>query len=166
MHRTRTSAVPAMRTHDLVTTESKDEVLVYDQEAHHIHHLNASAATVWRLCDGERTADEIAVEAGLTQDAVKLALRTLEDAKLLDGALASEMRGTQSRRTFAKKAGIAAIPAIVSITAPIAKAAASNHPTCDPLACTTNQQVNCCTTQGEPGLCSGSGANRVCNPIP
>jgi hypothetical protein len=36
MHRTRKHAVPAMRTTDLVTTESKDEVLVYDQAAHHI----------------------------------------------------------------------------------------------------------------------------------
>ena len=34
-------AVPAARTIDLVTTHSHDKVLVYDQAAHHIHHLNA-----------------------------------------------------------------------------------------------------------------------------
>jgi hypothetical protein len=81
---------------------------------------------VWRLCDGERTASEIAVEAGLKHDAVKFALRTLEDAKLLDGTLASELRGTQSRRAFMRKAAIAgAVPAIVSISAPTAAMAAT-----------------------------------------
>ncbi len=120
--------VPAARTIDLVTTESKDEVLVYDQAVHHIHHLNATAAKVWRLCDGERTVSEIAAEAGIAEDAVKLALRTLEDAQLLDAPLATTMRGTQSRRAFMKKAAIAGqIPAIVSITAPISAAAAGEH---------------------------------------
>lgn len=72
--------VPSARTVDLVTTESKDEVLVYDQTVHHIHHLNATATKVWRLCDGQRTVSEIAAEAGVAEEAVKLALRTLEDA--------------------------------------------------------------------------------------
>lgn len=80
---------------------------------------------MWRLCDGERTVREIAAEAGIAEDPAKRALRTLEDAQLLDAPLATVMRGMQSRRRFMKKAGIAAIPAIVSITAPIAKAAAS-----------------------------------------
>ncbi len=85
-------AVPAARTIDLVTTQSNDEVLVYDQQAHHIHHLNATAADVWRLCDGERTVSDIAVETRPRRDAVQLALRTLEDAQLLDGELATAMR--------------------------------------------------------------------------
>lgn len=119
--------VPAARTIDLVTTESKDEVLVYDQAVHHIHHLNATAAKVWRLCNGERTVSEIALEAGIAEDAVKLALRTLEDAQLLDAPLATTMRGTQSRRSFMKKAAVAgvAVPAIISISAPSASAGQS-----------------------------------------
>ena len=123
--------VPAARTIDLVTTESKDEVLVYDQAVHHIHHLNASAAMVWRLCDGERTVSEIAAEAGIAEDAVKLALRTLEDAQLLDGPLATTIRGTQSRRAFMKKAAIAgaAVPVVISVSAPSASAAKSGE--CD-----------------------------------
>lgn len=134
------AAVPAMRTTELVTTASKDEVLVYDQAAHHIHHLNASAAKVWYLCDGQRSVAAIAMETGLTPDAVKLALRTLEDAQLLDGTLASELRGTQSRRAFMKKATIAgAVPAIVSVTAPIAASAASGD--CGKT-CTSNGQCN------------------------
>ena len=89
-------SVPAARTIDLVTTESKDEVLVYDQTVHHIHHLNASAAKVWRLCDGERTVSEIATEARMAEEAVQLALRTLEEAQLLDGPLATTMRESRA----------------------------------------------------------------------
>jgi hypothetical protein len=125
-------AVPAARTTDLVTTHSRDEVLVYDQAVHHIHHLNASAAKVWILCDGKRSIGAIAMETGLNPDAVKLALGTLEDAQLLDGPVPSELRSTQSRRTFMKKAAIAgAVPIIVSVTAPIAAAAASRGCTCN-----------------------------------
>jgi hypothetical protein len=144
MHTTRMTTVPAMRTHDLVTTTSKDEVLVYDQAAHHIHHLNAPAAQVWYLCDGVRTVADLAIETGLTQDAVKLALRTLEEAKLLDGPLASDLRGTQSRRAFMKKAAIAgAVPAIISVSAPIA-AAATSH-----VDCNVGETCNVVNSQGQ-----------------
>ncbi len=64
---------------------------------------------------------EIAIETGMAEDAVKLALRTLEDAQLLDVPLATAMRGMQSRRAFMKKAavaGAATVPAIVSVRAP------------------------------------------------
>ena len=145
--------VPAARMVDLVTTESKDEVLVYDQAVHHIHHLNAVAATVWRLCDGERTVSEIAAEAGIAADAVTLALRTLEGAQLLDGPLATAMRGTHSRRAFMKKAAIAgvAVPAIVSTSAPSASAQVSTTcvSTCDA------SNVNQACYKGQSNRCEG-----------
>lgn len=124
---------PLARTEDLVTTETKDEVLVYDQVRHHIHHLNVTAAAVWRMCDGQRTVAQIAREADIEEDAVWLALRKLADTHLLDGEIAAGPGGRQSRRSFLKKAGIATIPAIVSTTAPIAKAAASGGSGCSPL---------------------------------
>lgn len=149
--------VPAARSLDLVTTESKDEVLVYDQAVHHIHHLNASAAKVWRLCDGERTVSEIAMETGLAEDAVKLALRTLEDAQLLDAPLGTSLRGMQSRRAFMKKAAIAgAVPAIVSVTAASAQVAGSCT---GELVCGTEGSF-CCKQQGSvfvPGTCDKNG---------
>lgn len=121
--------VPAARTTDLVITQSGDEVLVYDTAAHHIHHLNAAATSVWQRCDGHRAVADIAVETGLTEEAVQRALRTLGDAKLLDGPLADPMRGMQSRRSFMRKAAIAgvAVPAIVSISAPSASASQSGE---------------------------------------
>jgi hypothetical protein len=104
--------------------------LVYDKQCHHIHHLNATAAAIWRLCDGERTVCDLALHASIDEEAVRLALRKCEDARLLDGPLSTEMRGTQSRRAFLRKAavvGAVALPTIVSISAPSA-AAASSHP--------------------------------------
>lgn len=148
--------VPAARTVDLVTTESKDEALVYDLTAHHIHHLNATATKVWRLCDGERMVGEIAAESGLAEDAVKLALRTLEDAKLLDGPLKTTMRGAQSRRAFMKKAAIAgvSVPAIVSITASSAAANQSCNGS-NAVACTVANDGACCKiARGGFGTCT------------
>ena len=71
------------------------------------------------------TVADITVETGLMEDAVTLALCTLENAQLLNGPPTTTLRGTQSRRIFATQVGVAAVPAIVSITAPIAKAAVS-----------------------------------------
>lgn len=145
--------VPAARVTDLVTTESKDEVLVYDQKVHHIHHLNATAAKVWRLCDGQRTVSEIAVETGIAEDGVKLALRTLEDAQLLDAQLLVSIRGTQSRRSLIKKAAVAgiAVPAIASISAP--NAAASHSPG---HVCTGNNRDAGCPCNTEAKNCKGT----------
>jgi hypothetical protein len=121
--------VPAARVENLVTTTSRDEVLVYDQDRHHIHHLNPTASAVWSQCNGRRTVSEVAQAAGVDEDAVRLALRKLEDANLLDGTLEAGVRGTtHSRRSFMKKAAVAgaiAVPAIVSISAPHAAAAQS-----------------------------------------
>jgi hypothetical protein len=129
------SAVPAARVSDLVINDVHGEVLVYDKQCHHIHHLNATAAAIWRLCDGERTVRDLALHASIDEEAVRLALRKCEDARLLDGPLSTEMRGTQSRRTFLRKtavAGAIALPAIVSISAPTA---AQSDSTC--VACNT-----------------------------
>jgi hypothetical protein len=120
--------VPAARVENLVTTTSRDEVLVYDQDRHHIHHLNATAAVVWNLCNGRRTVNELARIAAIDEDAVCLALRKLEDAHLLEGPLETGVRGTtQSRRSFMKKAAVAgvAVPMIASVSAPSASAANS-----------------------------------------
>lgn len=126
--RTQGLTVPAARIDELVTTTSADEVLVYDLTTHHIHHLNVTTSSVWKLCDGQRTVGQIAAGAGLDPNAVRLALRQLEDTKLLDGPLAAGMRGTQTRRAFMRKAVVAgaAVPLIASISAPSASATQSS----------------------------------------
>lgn len=116
---------PLARTNNLISTEANDEVLVYDQTRHQIHHLNAIVAAVWRLCNGRRTVLEIAREADIEEATVRLGLRKLANAALLESGFDPGPDRRQDRRSFLRKAGIAAIPAIVSITAPSAKAAAS-----------------------------------------
>ena len=74
---------PVARTEDLVITRNKDEVLVYDQQFHHIHHLDSTTSAVWNLCDGKRTATKIAATLGLSSVALQYALRLLADCRLL-----------------------------------------------------------------------------------
>src|SRR5687767_14331341 len=118
---------PSARVVNLVTTGSGDDVLVYDRLTHHIHHLNATAATVWQLCDGQHSVAELAFSAGTTEEVVWIALTKLADAKLLDRAVTPEVGGgpsSHSRRAFMKQAAIAgvAVPVIVSVSAPRAAA--------------------------------------------
>lgn len=119
---------PRARTEDLVTTETKDEILVYDQILHHIHHLDQEVTTVWGLCDGTRTITDIARDAPLNPSLVAYTLQELEKASLLISPAPIGKQMKESRRNFMRKLGIASVPAIVSISAPIAKAAASCPP--------------------------------------
>ncbi len=123
---------PTARSAGLIVTKSDGELIIYDVAAKHIHQLNAVSAAVWRQCDGRRTMSEIgaaaSAELGATvnTDAVALALAKFDDANLLTQT-ANVPR--ESRRRFARKAalfGVAAVPAVVSITAPLASAAASS----------------------------------------
>jgi hypothetical protein len=156
-------AIPAARIADLVITESKDEVLVYDTSNHHIHHLNRLSAVVWRLCDGSRSVADVtrmtraSVSGEVNDEVVRMALTKLEAADLLSGALETQMRALgQSRRSFLRKAAVAGavvVPAIVSMTAPQAAAALSPGPgrSCGG-ACSQNSNCNGCCSQ-----CNGDG---------
>ena len=148
--------VPAGRVENLVTTKAGDDVLVYDQDRHHIHHLNPTAAAVWTLCNGRRSVSDISQATGFDSDAVRLALRKLEEANLLDGPLAPDVRGAmQSRRSFMKKAAVAglAVPMIASISAPAASAQTSTG-SCTPTICPpgfTPDQTPCTVCEnGQP----------------
>jgi hypothetical protein len=144
--------VPVARVDGLVVTVSNDEVLVYDTESHHLHHLNRLSAVVWRLCDGQRTVDDLVrqaqceVDGVVTSGSVRLALTKLASANLLDGETSVDHRDTgQSRRAFLRRAattGAIAVPVIVSISAPQAAAATST-----------------CLT---PGQCSASTVGQIC----
>lgn len=157
LRRARSSSVksiPAARVDGLVTTEAADEVLVYDRDRHHIHHLNRTSAVVWRLCDGRRSADDVArlasaeLGAPVSLEIVHLALAGLGDADLLTRPVVQEARvSSQSRRTFMKRAAVAGavtVPAIISMTAPAAAFTG---------ACTTGCTCNSdCNSRGGQGL--------------
>ncbi len=125
--------LPVARSDDLIVSFSGEEVIAYDQRAHHIHHLNPMAAAIWRACDGEHEVNDLAERASVAidqpvgPDAVRLTLAQLDEADLLEDPLAPELKSArQSRRALLRKAGAAAaIPAIVSVSAPSAAIAAS-----------------------------------------
>jgi hypothetical protein len=113
----------------LATSEVGDEVLVYDQTSHHVHHLNPACASVWQECDGRTAIASIAAGLGLSIDTVQVALGSLARANLLEGSVPSSLVVPgQSRRSFLRKATIAgsvALPAVVSVSAPTAAGTSS-----------------------------------------
>lgn len=125
---------PLARFDDLVMHQLAQEMLVFDQRSHHIHQLDAVNAATWRLCDGERTAEDLARlvsrELGepVTTQTIDLALTQLSEAGLL--VTPKEATGPrESRRSLLRKAAIGgafAVPTIVSVSAPQAAAAQSN----------------------------------------
>jgi hypothetical protein len=110
---------------------------------------------VWQQCDGQRTLAEIAIASALTPDQVQLALAQLAAVGLLDDPL-DPIPNTpiRSRRRFLKQVAVAgaAIPAIVSFTAPVAADTASCYS--NDVGCTADQY--CCS--GFRGQGSGGGA--------
>jgi hypothetical protein len=124
----------------LLVRDVQGEVLIYDEEHHRAHHLNRTASLVWRHCDGQKTASEIAVllqaEMGSTadEDLVRVALEDLRTAHLLVGSIQwTAEQASISRREVIRRAGLAGalavlIPVVTSMPAP----AAANHSSGDP----------------------------------
>jgi hypothetical protein len=132
---------PLARRDGLVIRSLAGETLVYDLERHQAHCLNPAAASVFRLCDGGRSPEEIASLLGEPADpdvreaVVAAALGQLAEAQLLaadvvappaPGPAAPAEAASASRRELLRRVGTALLaPAIVSIVAPTAAQAAS-----------------------------------------
>jgi hypothetical protein len=130
---------PQARTDGLIVEEVGDEVLVYDSTAKRAHCLGATAARVWRACDGNANVEALSVALDLSTDTVTRALAELEQSKLLSGLEIHEGgssngrgNGITRRQLTARSAkiGTAVIsaPLILSIAAPTAMAAATPLP--------------------------------------
>ena len=154
MKKNRATSLPVAREEEILVQELPDEVLVYDLRRHKAHCLNHTAALIWKLCDGRRTAAEVAVATGrelkarVDERVVWHALEQLGKASLLEQrvTLPTQMEGL-SRRQMMKQLGVGAaiaIPLITSIIAPTAAQAASNLPNGTP--CTASRQCvsGCC----------------------
>lgn len=122
--------VPHARHDRLVVQELGDETVIYDEQRNHIHRLNQTAALVWRHCDGQRTANDLAVavqaELGspVTEEMVWLALDRLEKEHLLQDPLVRPVRTVQiTRRQMLRKAALVGgatllLPVVQSMVAP------------------------------------------------
>jgi hypothetical protein len=163
---------PLARRDGLVIRDLGDEILVYDRERHRAHCLNSAAASVFRLCDGERGADELAAMLGAPADPrarealAALALGQLSEAQLLADVAGAAPAATVPaegadlrRRDLLRRVGTALLlPAIVSIVAPTpAQAASAQCITADD--CFNDQTGNYlkrCSYFGGGGGCHGT----------
>jgi hypothetical protein len=122
--------LPTARRDGLLIQEIGEELVIYDQESHHVHRLNQTAAVIWRHCDGQTpVADLVALlhrELGLlsNEELVRLALDHLEKAGLLKEPLARPAGAARpSRRQLLRKLGRMAavallVPTVMTIVAP------------------------------------------------
>ena len=144
-------AKPKARAEGLVVRELAEEVLVYDLDTHKAVCLNSTAAAVWRLCDGRRTAAEIrrtlekSADGPVPEEIVWLALEQLGRDRLLDARVPrpAELAGI-SRRELMRRVGLTAavaLPVIASIVAPTSADAAS----CIPQGGACQESAQCCS---------------------
>lgn len=150
--------VPQARHDRLVVQEMGAETVIYDEQRNHIHRLNQTAALVWRHCDGQRTAGDLAqavqdeLGSPVTEEMVWLALDRLEKEQLLQDRLARPASAAQiTRRQMLRKAALVGgatllLPVVQSVAAPTPAMAMSVG--CAPRGATTfGGTIPCC-----PGL--------------
>lgn len=112
---------PEARTDQVIVQDVGDEVVVYDERTSAAHHLNKTAALVWRLADGRRPVSEIAaalnraLDVPNDEDFVHLALAELDKAGLLARPLPTGELITR-RQLFGVAAAL--LPLVASIVAP------------------------------------------------
>lgn len=161
------SICPTARRDSLIVKELPDETLVYDIECDKAHCLNATAALVWKNCDGLKTTAQLREvleqEAGcpVPQEMVWLALHQLENFNLLTHAEKPFQLPGMSRRSLVKRIGFAAlaVPVIISITAPPAQAQASGLP---PGACCDNHNQCASNDCVQGGPCTVTPSSKSC----
>jgi PqqD family protein of HPr-rel-A system len=66
---------------DVLELDMEDGLIVYNHDSSLVHHLNPSAALVWRICDGEASVAELSAEVAeeyrLIRDNVQRDLQSL-----------------------------------------------------------------------------------------
>lgn len=90
---------------DVLELDLGDGVIIYDRDANLVHHLNPSAALVWRMCEGESTVSELVqvlVDVlGLSLHEVNAQvadlLQELEELKLTEDASTRDLLGRGKR---------------------------------------------------------------------
>lgn len=174
---------PIARKASLIVQELPDETLVYDQQTDKAHCLNATAAFVWKHCDGQTSVHEIArllkaeLRTPADEEIVWLALDRLEKSKLLAEPLERPAHmDLISRREVGRRLGLVGVlavglPLVTTIIAPQAAASASGTPcgttpsggipaggVCAPAGTCTPPASRCLSTQ--------NGANKNCICVP
>src|SRR5262245_44218951 len=130
------SDFPKAREEGLILEPLDDELLVYVTKSHRSNALNATAAFVWRHCDGKTSIPDLArllvAELGAPEDEalVLLALKRLATVKLLEENRLPEGAEKVTRRSVARRLALVGgmtvlLPLVLSIVAPTAAEAAT-----------------------------------------
>ena len=122
----------------VIVKQLGDDVVIYDERAHVAHELNATAAAVWRHCDGRTSVPDIAAavrdecELPADDDIVRLAVAQLSRAGLMDSLEAGAPQ--VSRRQLVHRLGAAALllPVVATVMAPTPAMAQSAPPPSPP----------------------------------
>lgn len=143
--------LPKARLENIVVQDLENQTLVCDLKNNHIFCLNQTAGEVWKLCDGERSVDEIdrilSRKFGRTvgREMILLTLDELSKEFLLAEKFSSATFYNKiSRRDIIKKAGLVsafALPLVSSVVMPTSSLAASGGLSGVGGACVTN--LNC-----------------------
>lgn len=144
--------LPRARHRGIVSQTISGETLFYVEDTHQASCLNSSAALILSLCDGNRTVAAIAVEARLDVEVVAHALAHLAESGLLENPPQRALATNLSRRRMLAGVALVAIPTILLVTAPDARASASTctapNSSCSPLTPET-----CCSGECNLGIC-------------
>ena len=130
---------PLARTQDIIIQNLDKETLIYDLDANKAYALNETSRVIWELCDGKKTASEIAAECSkkfknpISEDLIWFALAQLNKNNILANDGMFEPVTALNRRQTIKKLGLTslvALPIVSSIVAPTAANAQSVPATC------------------------------------
>jgi Coenzyme PQQ synthesis protein D (PqqD) len=154
---------PQARTEGVISELVADDLVIYDEVSQTAHSLSSAAASVWGLCDGKHSSQEIADQLSLELTIVERAVAELGECGLLgDRPLAAASIGISRREAGKRLAQIGgavfAAPLIYSVAVPAAAAAAS---TCTSISTTNSAQ--CTASAGQFGTSSkGTGSVSTC----
>lgn len=141
---------PKARQEVIVSHPGSGETVLYDAKTNKAHCLNATATFVWQQCDGTRTVRDIAQQFATEQQTavdeslVWLALKQLDQARLLEDRIATDQLADVSRRAVLRNLGLAVavtLPVVASMLVPEAVQAGS----CKSSGATAKSSAECCS---------------------
>jgi hypothetical protein len=159
-----TASFPRARHDDLLVEDILDEVLIYDLRSKQAHCLNATAAAIWRACDGHTSVTALAAGANETigapchEDVIMLALEQLRERYLID-PLPASASPLVSRRELMERVAVPLLllPLITTLSVPTPAMAQS----CGTMEPGPQGVQGPCGFQGVQGFMTAQGADGV-----
>ncbi len=166
---------PRARSDDLVIEEIEDEVLIYDFRNKRAHCLGATAARVWRACDGNSEVDALSEALQLDTEVVTKALDELDALELLDtdglqvvqtgnGNGNGITRRQLTRRSVGVGTGLLAAPMVYTINVSTAWAASPIPFQCQLYSTRScGESAGCGSIAGCCCCCNSGGSCKICS---